>query len=165
MIDKKVFPNESSLNFITDAGSPIKQLYTGSVGTDGIISLKKAGQKNIQDEINSFERSTDLYNIISRLSPEELAAQAQMQQEFFDATGLPKTYAEALQLIIDGQNKFESLPVEVKQRFDNDFNQWFATAGSPDWFKKIGFADNLEEKTGVVGNPIKEEVIKDEQER
>lgn len=150
MIDQKVFPNKRSLNFVTDAGSPIKQLYTGSVGTDGIISLKKAGQKNIQDEINSFERSTDLYNIISRLTPEELQLQAQMQQEFFDATGLPKTYAEALQLIIDGQNQFERLPVEVKQKFNNDFNQWFATAGTEDWFKKIGFVDKLENDIGAI---------------
>lgn len=138
MISTKIFSNKRSAKFAINAGSSIKQLYKGEVGVDGIISLVKAGVKNIQDEINSYEKSTDLYNILSRLTPEEIKMQADAAQDFFDATGLPKTYAEALQLVIDGRNNFESMPVEIKQKFNNDFNQWFATAGNKDWYEKHG---------------------------
>lgn len=82
MISKKIFSNKRSEKYAINAGSPIKQLYKGEVGTDGIITLVKAGIKNIQDEINSFEKSTDLYNILARLTPEEIQMRADQMQDF-----------------------------------------------------------------------------------
>ena len=55
-----------------------------------------------------------------------------------DATQLPKTFAEFLQLQIDRKREFDRLPVEIKQKFSNDVSQYMATAGSEEWFDKLG---------------------------
>ncbi len=50
-----------------------------------------------------------------------------------DFTDAPKSYAQALQMVIDGRATFDALPLSVRNKFDNSFEKWFATAGSPDW--------------------------------
>lgn len=143
---------ERSAKFASDAGSPEKITYHGRVETDGTITLVKDGIINIQEQIDSYELSTDIYNIINNLGMDALRADT---GNYFDATDVPKSYAEMLQLFIDGEKAFERLPVEVKQKFDNDFNKWFATAGSEEWLKKCGFGTTIEE---VVKEEVKEEV-------
>lgn len=39
---------------------------------------------------------------------------------FGDTTLLPSDYSSALQMVIDAQNAFMTLPAEVRKRFDND---------------------------------------------
>lgn len=144
--------SERSAQFASDAGSPEKITYHGRVETDGTITLVKDGIINIQEQIDSFEPSTDIYNIINNLGMDALRADT---GNYFDATDVPKSYAEMLQLFIDGEKAFERLPIEVKQKFDNDFNKWFATAGSEEWLKKCGFGATIED---VVKEEVKEEV-------
>lgn len=143
---------ERSKKFATQPGSEEKITYHGRVETDGTITLVKDGIINIQEQIDSYEPSTDIYNIINNLGMDALRPDT---GNYFDATDIPKSYAEMLQLFIDGEKAFERLPVEVKQKFDNDFNQWFATAGSEEWLKKCGFGNTIED---VVKEEVKEEV-------
>lgn len=138
MISKEIFCNERSSRFATEPGRREKITKHGVVGADGVIRLVNDGMIDIQDQIQSYEPSTNIYNILANLSPEEFRNMTPAPGDFIDATDMPKTYAEALQLVIDGQNQFMSLPLEVRQKFDNDFNKWFVTAGSPEWFEKLG---------------------------
>lgn len=138
MISDFMRANTRSLEYVTNPGSREKITKHGVVGADGVIRLVNDGIIDIQDQIQSYEPSTNIYNILSNLSPEEFRSMTPASGDFIDATDMPKTYAEALQLVIDGQNQFMSLPLEVRQKFDNDFNKWFVTAGSPEWFEKLG---------------------------
>lgn len=155
MIQSKVFCNKRSYEFVTEPGSPIKVTRHGVVGDDGIIRLVNDGAIDLQEQINSYEPSTNIYNIVAALSPGEFDKMVAPAGDFIDATDMPKTYAEALQLVIDGQNTFAKLPLEVRQKFNNDFNQWFATAGSPDWFQKCGIELSVPDQIPV--EPIKKE--------
>lgn len=141
-----------SKTFATNPGSPEKITFHGRVETDGTITLVKDGIINIQEQIDSFEPSTDIYNIINNLGMDTLRPDT---GNYFDAVDIPKSYAEMLQLFIDGEKAFEMLPVEVKQKFDNDFNQWFATAGSEEWLEKCGFGK-------TIADVVKDEVVKEE---
>lgn len=152
MILDSFFPNVRSLDFVISSGSPIKDTFHGRLESDGSITLVQDGVIDIQEQINSFEPSTNLYNIISRLGESDYSKFADLAGSFVDATEFPTTYAEALQLVIDGQRSFERLPVDVKQKFDNDFNKWFSTAGSPEWFSKLGI--DLSVQNVVSGNNI-----------
>lgn len=143
---------ERSKEFASPAGSPEKITYHGRVETDGTITLVKDGIINIQQQIDSYEPSTDIYNIINNLGMDALRPDV---GNYFDATDIPKNYAEMLQLFIDGERAFDRLPVEVKQKFDNDFNKWFATAGSEEWLLKCGFGKTIED---VVNEKENEEV-------
>lgn len=146
---------ERSSLFASNAGSPEKTLYHGRVESDGTISLVPDTVIDIQEQIDSYEPSTNIYNIINNLGYEGLQVP---QDGFFDATDMPKNYAEMLQLFIDGERAFERLPVDVKQKFDNDFNKWFASAGSDEWFEKCGFNINVKPVADQDPVPVKEEI-------
>lgn len=154
MISNEIFNVKRSLDYVSDPGKREKITKHGVVGTDGVIRLVNDGIIDIQDQIESYAESTNIYNILSHLSPEEFNSMQAPVGNFVDATEFPKTYAEALQLVIDGQNTFMKLPLEVRQRFDNDFNKWFVSAGSPEWFEKLGINLENQNVTQPVEKPV-----------
>ena len=123
--------------FFSDPGSPLHVLYAPKVNADGSVDLVESGVENIREYIQSFERSTDLSVILARVGAGETQLLYQRPGSYGDFTQLPSTYAEALQLQIDSNNLFKSLPVEVKNKFDNDPNKFFAQSGTKEWFEKI----------------------------
>lgn len=130
----------------TCPGSEIEVLYSPVVKDDGTIGLEVSGENNIQEEIDSYAESTDLNVIISRYMNGDMEALNRNMMNFGDFTKFPKTYAEMLQLQIDSNNLFNSLPNEIRQKFDNDKDKFFAQSGTEEWFK--------------IMNPIKEAVDK-----
>lgn len=123
--------------FLSNPGSPVHVLYAPKVNADGSIDLVESGYENTYDYIQSFERSTDLSVILTRISAGETQLLYQRPGSFGDFTKMPGTYAEALQLQIDSNNLFKSLPVDVKNKFDNDPSKFFAQSGTKEWFEKI----------------------------
>lgn len=123
--------------FFTNPGSPLHVLYAPKVNADGSVDLVESGVENTHDYIQSFERSTDLSVILARVGAGETQLLMQRPGSFGDFTQLPSTYAEALQLQIDSNNLFKSLPVDVKNKFDNDPSKFFAQSGTKEWYEKI----------------------------
>lgn len=78
---------------------------------------------------------------------------------FGDFTEMPETFADALNIVIEAEREFNALPTDIKRRFNNDFHQYVATAGSREWMEKFGMI----EKTGEDPQPTKESDIENEQ--
>ena len=72
-----------------------------------------------------------------------------------DFTDVPENLAEAQQVLIDGEQAFNQLPLDVRQQFDNNFRNWLFTSGSPDWMKK------MEKLIPVQEEKVEEEVSAD----
>lgn len=140
-------------SFSTCPGSPEHIIYSAKVMDDGTIKLKEAGKENIQQKIDSFRESTDMAYILHRLAQGDNSVLNQKQPMFGDFTKMPKTLAETLQLHIDAENEFYKLPLDVRSKFDNDFQKWFVTAGSDGWCEKMGFE---RKKNDVEHGPVKE---------
>lgn len=119
----------------SNPGDPIEIIYSPVVSEDGTIGLEESGKINIQEEIDSYEESCALENVIKRYVNGDTTALNQHQAKYGDFTQFPKTYAEVLQLQIDSNNLFNSLPVDIKQKFDNDANKFFVMSGSDEWNK------------------------------
>lgn len=132
-------------DFVTSPGSEIHILYNPKIQEDGTIILVESGKENIQEFIDSFRGSTDMSFIISRLAAGDLSVINQRPALYGDFTDFPKTYAEALQRVIDAQQQFYTLPLEVRNSFDNDYMKWFATSGSDDWMVKMASVLPVEE--------------------
>lgn len=123
--------------FYSNPGSPIHDIYGPVVGENGEVYLEKQGEENIQEFIDSFRDSTDIHVIVKRIQAGEEELLRKRPGSFGDFTQMPKTYAEALQLQIDAKNTFDGLSEDVKAKFNYDPNQFFAQAGTKDWFEKI----------------------------
>lgn len=120
----------------TNPGDPIHQLYSPRVDSDGNITLVKAGVENTDYFIQSFAEETDINVLISRMQNGDFSMM-RSPGVYGDFSTMPKTYAEVLQLQIDATRLFDSLPADVKQKFDHDKNKFFAQSGTIEWYEKI----------------------------
>ena len=140
-------------SIVTDPGSEIRIIYEPKVNDDGSIDLVEAGKENVQDYIQSHAESCDLRLIIKRYLNGDESVLNQRALAFGDTTQFPKTYAEMLQLQIDAKLAFDRLSPETKNKFNNDSNQFFAQAGTDEFYEKLGVVK--EEK-------VESEVVKEE---
>lgn len=145
--------------FFSNAGSPYRTVYSPKVDQNGNIELVESGVENTAEFINSFKESTDISVILARVAAGDMSALNQRNGIFGDFTGMPKTYAEFLQLQIDSNNLFNSLPVEVRDKFGNDPNKFLAESGSKEWVEKLG--DVLPENAREYFNPAPVDVPDD----
>lgn len=124
--------------FPTNPGDPIRIIYSEKVKDDGSITLVAVGKENINDVIQASKESTDIAQIVAYYnSTGDESVLNRMVPSYGDFTELPKSFSEMLQLRIDSLHFFDALPSEVKQKFDNDPNQFFSTAGSESWMSNL----------------------------
>lgn len=123
--------------FVSNPGSPIHVVFSPRVGKDGVVELVESGFEDIRAYINSFRDSTDLRIILARVQSGDISALMSRPGSYGDFTQMPKTYAEVLQLQIDSRRIYDSLPVDIKARFNNDPNQFLASAGTDQWFDTL----------------------------
>lgn len=134
-------------DFFTSSGDRYRIIYEPIICPDGTIELVESGKDDIQEMIDSFRDQTDMTYILQRMAAGDASVLNQKQPMFGDFTSMPKTYAEALQLVIDREKQFMALPLEVRKQFDNDFKKWFAQSGSEEWYEKMSSVIQKEEKT------------------
>lgn len=121
----------------SNMGSRIREIRE-PVLKDGKISVEVIGKEDFQDYINSFADSCDIASIVAR-SVTEPELLNQRQGSYGDFTEFPKTYAEALQKVIDAKNLFDSLPQSNKDQFGNDVMTFISSLDDPEWPVKAGF--------------------------
>lgn len=146
-----------SEKYVTPSGSRTRIVYSPKVNDDGTIDLIPSGKEDWYGLIQSYKDSVDVHCILARCVNGDMSALNKVQGFYADATKFPKTHAEMLQLMIDARNNFDKMPSDIKQKFDNDFNKWFASAGSDEWFEKCGFNIDVKPVVDPAPEPIKEE--------
>lgn len=136
--------------FETCSGDRYHITYEPVVNPDGTISLVENGKEDIQAKIDSYREKTDIAYIIKRLEMGDTSVLNQNNPMYGDFTDMPKSYAEVLQLVIDAENSFYKLPLDTRNKFDNDYKQWLAQAGSLEWSERMGFIKEEEQKIDEV---------------
>lgn len=117
---------DARAGIVTSAGSGLHPVRHGKVMDDGTIRLVIDRYEDTNEIIDSYRQETDIHNILARIQAGETQLLNQKQGFFGDVTELPKTYAEMLDLLHRGEEFFNKLPVDVKAKYNNDFNQFFA---------------------------------------
>lgn len=151
---------------ISNPGTPVKPVYAPIVNDLGITEVVIVGEENLQDEIESYVEATDINNIVARYTAGDDSALNAVHGTYGDFTNLPSTYAESLNIMINAKRDFESLPVSVKQQFDNNYMKFLSEANTdPDSFAShLGIKrDVVDEVADKVIDKIDKEVIKNEQ--
>lgn len=145
--------------FITCSGNDVHILYSSKVLPNGQIRLTPNGKESISEKINAQKNYTDMSYLISRL----LAGDTSVIRDnaiYGDFTKSPKSLADALQIMIDGQDKFNALPLDIRNKFDNNFYKWIMTSGSNIWYQLMGIV-NPNEKPIEPIKPIEKEETKE----
>lgn len=140
-----VFPTQFDARdrTISNVGDRIKQLYEARVDNNGTVDLVEAGRENLYDYIQSFKDSCDINTIVKRFAAGDTDVLARRQATYGDFTQLPGTYAELLNTVIQGENYFNSLPLETRAKFNHSFREWMASMDNMQEFvEKMGFSEN-----------------------
>lgn len=140
--------------FITNPGTPLHKVMHGEVKEDGTIRLIVDRIEDTDAIIDSFRESTDIHNIMARIQAGDINLLNAKKGFFADVTEMPKTYAEMLDLIEKGKYFFNRLPAEIKEQYNNDFNQFFADFDNA---IKMLQPDNSADYSGGKEEPIKKE--------
>lgn len=111
--------------------------YAPVIGDDGVLSLDPVGKTDIRALIDSYRESCDLNVILSRYANGDASALSATQGSYFDAVGMPRTYAEMLNTVMTAEREFLRLPLNVRERFDNSFHKWLSLMDNPVEFNRL----------------------------
>lgn len=116
------------------SGERLVPRFRSEVTAKGDVTLIPDGEDNLYEYIQSFKESCDINNIVARFARGDVDALNRVQGTYFDAVGMPTTYAELLNTVIAGRELYDSLPLEVKEKFGFSFERWMSSLDqvSPD---------------------------------
>lgn len=130
---------EPHLRVSAHPGSGDKPVYSPYYTEDGVLELEQTGKENLYEYIQSHAEGVDIHVILARFAATGDTDIINRVQGFsFDATDMPKTYAEALNAMIHAENYFNSLPVETRARFNHNFSEFLASLDQPGFLTKLG---------------------------
>lgn len=119
-------------------GERYKSVYTPALDEENRISLIEAGKDDLYAYIQSHKDSVDINTILSRYAAGDVSALHKGDMMYLDVTNMPKTYAEMYERVMQAQEMFDHLPLEVRERFDHNPAQFFASIGTPEFADIVG---------------------------
>lgn len=141
-----------------NAGSRVKQLYSGRYDANGRVVLEEKGTEDLYAYIQSFADSVDINVILARFSNGDTEALSRAQGFYADVTDFPSNMADALNRINECEEMFKSLPLEVRQKFDCSFEQFLSQSGTNDWLEKMGMVEHSVVEAPQVDAPVVQEM-------
>lgn len=142
-------------------GSGFKDTYKMHVDDDGKRELKKSGEYNLYAEIQSYKDSVSIDYILSRFVNGDETALSRVQGIYGDFTDMPRTMAELQQRVIDAENLFNALPLDIRAQYNHSASEFFAQLDS-DKTKAIFAPPEVAEETiaeEVVQSDLTKEVV------
>lgn len=142
-------------------GDPVKIIYSPVFDKEGNLELQPSGKENLYDFIQSHAESVDIHVILERFARGDVSALSKVQGTYGDFTTIPKTYADLLNAVIQGEAYFMSLPVETRAKFDHDFHKWMAGMDDmPSWLAAMGL-EPAAAPPDVSTQPVLPEAVKE----
>lgn len=139
-------------------GDPVKITYTPQLDEHGHLELLATGKEDWYGYIQSHAESVDIHLILDRFARTgDESLFSRIQGVYGDFTTVPTSYMDLLNTVIKGEQYFDSLPIEVKEQFGHNFNQWLISAGTDSWIQKMsgvsGQASAAPPASGVPSTP------------
>lgn len=122
-------------------GRRMHPVYTVKIDNHGHKEVVQTGEHDQYADIQAA-RPDEMKSILERALRGDQGALLSIQQRagtYADVTGAPKTLAEMQQLIIDAKRDFESLPAAIREKFENNVEQFIAEYGSLEFMRKMGW--------------------------
>lgn len=125
-------------SFVSDPGSDVHVLYDSKLLPNGHIRLTPNGKESISEKINAEKRYTDINFIRQRLAMGDTSVVRPSQSLMYaDLSKAPKTLASHLQTFINARSAFDSLDLDTRNKFENNYLKWLSDAGRPEWIDSM----------------------------
>ena len=130
----------------SDPGSRFANDYEVQINNKGHKSLLFTGTHDIYEEIQSYAEECKIENILARAAAGDVNALNQRQGAYMDISDCPKDLAEAQRSILKLTHAFESLPANIRNKFDNSKEKFVQMYGTEEWLDFMGFKTQETEK-------------------
>lgn len=124
-----------------EPGNIMEPQYKERYDENGNAYLEQVGEINTYEKIQSFRDEVDPMSILARYAAGDTTVMANPGW-YIDTSKMPANYIEWRNLMNEQKEKFEALPLEIRNRFNNNFDNWAATAGEPEWLENMGIMPN-----------------------
>lgn len=144
----------------TTSGEEIEDVIAMRINEDGVEEFYVSGKTNVFEKIQAESHGTRIEEIIAKvLATGDATLLNQKKGEFMDLTEMPENIFEAQQRITEAEKTFKELPIEVRNAYNNNFNEYLKDVGSDKWLKLVGLTKETpeEEKTPEPEKGEKEE--------
>lgn len=129
------------------AGSRKKKMFEPSFDDDGRFSLVESGEADLYDEIQSYKDSVDINVLLRKYQEGDLSVLERAQSMYGDFSNVPTSYSGMLNSMLQSRNVFDSLPVEIRARFDHSFEQFISAMDDPALFNRLVASESATEPT------------------
>lgn len=146
----------------TNPGSPDKVVYGATLDpkTKNLIVEPKA-KESLYDYINSFADSVNLNVLISRFVNGDKEVLLKRAANYIDITGVPDNLNDYVNYMVNADALFDTLPVEVKEQFNNNRLLFSSQIGTEDWKQKMNTSEDLIKKNASKESRERSQVLKD----
>lgn len=102
----------------TPCGCKTEPIYVKKVDADGEPHLEQVGEKNIYDIIQAHLDDTRIESLVARYEAGDNTVLGRLQGFYADLTQSATSLAEAENSLIKVENYYNSLPPEIRAKFD-----------------------------------------------
>ena len=133
------------------AGNRMEPHYVERYDETGHPYLVKDGETDTYAIIQSHKEECDINLMLQRYAAGD---DSMMRQDgrYIDTSNLPTTIHEYFNLMTAQREKFNALPVAIKEKFGNSFEVWASTSGTGEWLEKMGIQGPAPEQKKEVRN-------------
>ena len=144
----KIKFNEERERVHCPTGAKTEWRHTGHMGKDGRRRLERDKEVAIYDLIQSHREECEIENIIRRAVEGDYNALNAVNGVYSDITNCPSSIAEAQQYIIDAKKEFDSLPKDIKAKFEYNPEIYIAemSGDTQTWLDKMGYTEKIKLK-------------------
>lgn len=135
------YEDEKPKRLPNEPGNIMEPQYRERYDENGNAYLEQVGEINTYEKIQSYRDEVDPMSILARYAAGDTTVMANPGW-YIDTSKLPANYIEWRNLMNEQKEKFETLPLEIRNKFNNNFDQWAATAGEPEWLENMGIMPN-----------------------
>lgn len=120
----------------TKSGEFIKPNLVPEIDKYGNVEIKSNGDIDLYAQIQSWRDECDINILMAKFTNGDKTALMQRAGAYLDLADIPDNFNDILNLTTKAGALFDSLPVEVKQQFGNNVNNFLANAKTEE-FKEI----------------------------
>lgn len=120
--------SDDTSKFVSDCGKPTIEEYAVNIDKKtGVVDYKPTGEfRNVQDMIDAAYESVEIHSLMKRFQLGDTDVFNQRQGFYADVTDMPKNMAEMFARVNDCKEHFDSLPVDIKEEFNNSYTEYFS---------------------------------------
>lgn len=135
-------------------GDRFAPTYSPKVDENGVIELVESGKVDTYAKIQAWRESCDIKVILQKYINGDSSALNRHMPLFGDFSDSPKSLSDYYQAMIDAENAFNNLPVDVRAKFNHSPSEFFTSIGTDKFNEIMGINPSPIENPDIESVPV-----------